>query len=472
VTRVPVIRLSGKPVTEQTPPQSGGRDRSRRLVTGIATALASRAAGFIVPFVLVPVTLPYFGNDLYGLWMAVAALAGMAAFADLGLGSGLMTKLAPCYATGETALARRYISTAYLSLSVLAATVTTLLWLFSGSIAWSSVFNVGDQVSPDQTKMISLICLTAFIWNVPLSLITRVQYAYQQVGRSNMWQTAAGVTGLGLVLAVVWAGLSPILVIVASVTAPLLVGALNTIWFFGRGFPRLRPTLRAVGTGTARELSRLSGLFFVLTMTISLATNADTLLIAHAVGLSSVAGYVVPAKLLAQLGLLVVLVNVPLWPANGEALASGQLDWVRRITRRMTVISVLAAGVPALALVAFGDWFFAVWLPVPMGADRWLLAGLGAWWVLQAALSPRFMVQNAGGVIGPQLVGWTAFLLLSVAGKWYGAQWAGISAVPWVGVITYALTVGPAAVYGYRRTLHRYGRVAIDQKEPGDLGAH
>ncbi|MFG2046870.1 lipopolysaccharide biosynthesis protein [Micromonospora sp. NPDC048935] len=439
-------------------------DRGRRLVSGVATALLSRLAGLVVPIVLVPVTLPYFGNDLYGLWMAVAALAGMAAFADLGLGSGLMTKLAPCYAHGDTVQARRYISSAYLTLSGLALTLTGLLWIFAGAVPWSALFNVSGQVSPEQTRMIALICLTAFALNVPLSLIARVQYAYQQVGRSNVWQTAGSLAALGAVLGVVWADLSPLLVVALSVAAPLLVNLLNTLWFFGRQEPRIRPTPRAVQAHAAVELTRLSGLFFLLTVVISFATNADTLIIAHALGLSAVAGYVVPAKLLSQLGQLVVLVNVPLWPANGEALAQGQVDWVRRTTRRMTVVSVLAAGVPAAVLVAFGEWLFAAWLPVPMGGDRWLLAGLGVWWLLQSALSPRFMVQNAGGVLVPQLVGWGAFLVVSVLGKWYAADRIAVAAVPWVGAVGYALTVVPAALYGYRRALRPHRGPVIERR--------
>nr|WP_236646951.1 oligosaccharide flippase family protein [Micromonospora acroterricola] len=424
-------------------------------MSGVATALLSRGVGFVAPIVLVPLTLPYFGTDLYGLWMAVVALVGMASFADLGLGSGLMTKLAPCYAHGDDRRAQGYVSSAYLALSLLAAAMIAVLWLLADTIAWTSLFNVAGEVTQAQTRLIALLCLTAFLVNVPLALITRVQYAYQQVGRSNIWQAVASLTGLGLVLAVVAAGLSPLLVIVASVAAPPLVNAVNTVWFFRRAHRTIRPRLRAVDARTAWELTRLSGLFFVVTVVMSLGTNADTLVIAHVLGLSAVAGFVVPAKLLAQLGQLVVLINVPLWPANGEALARGQLGWVRRTTRRMTVLSVLFAAVPAVSLVCFGDRLFAAWLPVPIDDDRWLLAGLAVWWIIQAALSPRFMVQNAAGVVVPQLVGWVAFLALSIPGKWYGARWFGAAAVPWVGAAGYALTVLPAALYGYRRTLRR-----------------
>ncbi|MEU5724521.1 lipopolysaccharide biosynthesis protein [Micromonospora sp. NPDC047738] len=447
------------------PPASAGRapDRTRRLFSGVATALVSRAAGFLTPILTVPVTLPFLGKDLYGLWMAVASLSAMAAFADLGLGSGLMTKLAPCYAHGDTMRARRYISSAYLTLSLLAVFLTGLLWLLADAIPWVEVFNVTGQITPEQTRLISLISLTAFALNVPLSLIVRVQYAYQQVSWSNVWQTGGNLAGVATVLGLVWADQSPILVIAASAAAPLLVNLANTVWFFGRQCPQLRPRLAAVEAATARELTRLSGLFFLVTVVMSAATNADTLIIAHTLGLSSVAAFAVPAKLLAQVGLVAALVNVPLWPANGDALAQRQLDWVLRITRRMTVVSVLAAGLPAAAFVLLGDRLFAVWLPVPMDGDPWLLAGLGAWWVLQAGLSPRFMVQNAAGVIGPQLIGWTVFLALSTVGKWYGGEWLGVNVVPWVGAACYALTVAPAALYGYHRTLRRHRPKVIEE---------
>ncbi|MGI5522213.1 lipopolysaccharide biosynthesis protein [Micromonospora sp. CA-259024] len=424
--------------------------------------MASRAAGIIGPILMVPVTLPYFGKDLYGLWMTVVSLATMASFADLGLGNGLMTKLAPCYAHGDVARARRYISSAYLTLSLLTVTLTALLWLLADTIPWTAIFNVSGQATPAQTRAIALICLTAFALNVPFSLIIRIQYAYQQVSWSNIWQTGGNLAALGVVFMLVWADLSPIMVIAAAAAAPLLVNVVNTIWFFGR-HPDLRPRLRTVEAGTAQELTRLSGLFFVLTVTMSFATSADTLIIAHVLGLSSVAGYVVPARLVAQIGLFVILVNIPLWSANGDALAQGQVAWVRRITRRMTIISVLAAALPATVLVFVGDHLFAAWLPVPMDGDPWLLAGLGMWWVLQAALSPRFMVQNAAGVIRPQLIGWVAFMVVSVLGKWYGAGRFGVNAVPWFGVLGYALTVAPAALYGYHRTLQRYP--AADIKE-------
>jgi O-antigen/teichoic acid export membrane protein len=448
------------------------RGRSRRLFSGIAIATVGRGAGILLPLVLIPVTLGYLGRDLYGLWMAVTALTAMVAFADLGLGHGLMTRLAPCYAHGDVDRARRYTSTAYLALTVMALVVCSVIWLLSGVIPWSAVFNTAGAVSASDARAVALVCLTAFIVNIPLSLVTRVQYAYQQVGQSNIWQAAGSMSSLPLVLGAVHARFSPVAVVAASVVGPVLANVANSIWLYVWRMPEIRPRPGSVDRALAKDLSQLGGLFFAGTIVMSLALNADTLIVAHTLGLASVTAYAVPARIFGQLSGFASLVNLPLWSANGDALARGQVAWIRRTTRRMAVLSGLTALLPSVILVLVGDRLFAAWLGTSMGGDRWLLVGLGAWLVALAATSPLLMVQNAAGVVLPQLLGCIAYLVLSVVAKWYGARCCGITVVPYASFLSFTVTVLPAAVYGYWRVLAVAGVAAPapavpDSKEPG-----
>jgi O-antigen/teichoic acid export membrane protein len=253
------------------------------------------------------------------------------------------------------------------------------------------------------------------------------------------------------------ANLSPVAVVTATVIGPVLANVANSMWMYGRHMPDIAPRLGCVDQAQARELLRLGGLFFVLTIVVTLGDSADNLIIVHTLGLQSVTAFAVPAKLFMQLGLLVGLVNMPLWPAHGEALARGDVTWVRRTARRMTVISMLAALLPCAVLVLFGDQLFSLWLPAPLGGNRWLVGGLALWWVMLATVSPLFMVQNGAGVVRPQLLGHSLYLVVSVVAKWYGTKWFGIAVIPYAGVVGYAFTVLPTALYGYRRTLAIHG---------------
>ncbi|MFV2100798.1 lipopolysaccharide biosynthesis protein [Micromonospora sp. LOL_024] len=430
-----------------------GSSRAWGIASWIATAVLGRVVSAIVPLALIPVTLAYLGPDLYGLWMAVIALTGMAAFADLGLGNGLLTRLAPCCASGDDHLGRRYVSSAYAMVSAIALAGCAVLWLGAGLVPWRAVFNAPDSISPADARALTLTCLTAFLLNMPLSLVNRVQFAYRMGARSNLWQAAGSASSLPLALGAVHAELPAAVVVAAAVTGPVLVNLVNTCWTFGRRLPGLAPTWGALDPATGRGLLRISGLFGVVTVLMTVADNADSLIIAHTRGLSEVTAYAVPARLFTQLGVIVMLVNQPFWPAHGEALAAGRVTWVRRTARRMTLVSTAIVLLPAAALVLWGEWLFTTWLPVPLLGDRWLLPGLAAWWLIVAATSPVFMVQNAAGVVRPQLVGYAAYLGLSLVGKWYGATHFGISAVPYVGAACYLLTVVPAALHGYRRAL-------------------
>ncbi|MFI7551059.1 lipopolysaccharide biosynthesis protein [Micromonospora sediminimaris] len=432
-------------------PARSGPSRGRQLLSWITTATLSRAVSALVPLALIPVTLSHLGAELYGLWTAVIAVTAMMAFADLGVGLGLMTRLAPLRASADVDTARRYISSAYAVVSAGVLFLCGLLWLFAGVIPWSLVFNASGPAARDG-RIVALICLTAALLNIPLYLVYRVQYAYHQVVASNAWQATASVAALLVALGAVLANLPPIAVIAAVAACPPVVNVINTLWTYGWSLPQLTPRLRYVEQRTVRDLLHLGGLFFLTTLVMTLADNADPLVIAHVLGLASVTAYAVPAKLLTQLGPLVMLVNQPLWPMYGEALARGDVSWIRRAVRRMTAISVLIALLPSTFLVLFGDRILAAWLPVPAGS-RSLLLGLACWWITMAAISPRFMVQNAAGFLRPQLLGYSLYLPLSVLGKLYGAHRFGISAMPYIGVAVYALTVAPAAVYGYRRVL-------------------
>lgn len=430
-------------------------ERNRRLRLGILTSIASRGVLALVPLVMIPITLQYLGTELYGLWMAVAALTGMAAFADLGLGNSLMTKLPPCYSSGDSESARRHISNAYALSASLAAIVIVALLLWSRSIPWSSLFNAEDASAASHSGAVALICLTAFLANVPLSLVLRVQYAYQRVGQANMWQAVGSLFAIPLVIAAVRTDAAAELVVGAAVIAAPIANAVNTAWVFKRQSPEIAPALRHVDWDAARGLVALSGRFLLLTIVMSLAMNVDNLVVARVLGLEAVTAFTVPARLFAQLGLLVSAVSLPLWPANGEALARGDLHWVRRITRRMTLASTLGVVVPGLIFVIAGDHFLSAWLGTDLGASRLLLAGLAAWWATLAAISPRFMVQNSAGVVLPQLLGWTAYLLLSVPLKYWAVASFGVDVLPLTGVVVYAIAVVPTAVWGYRSALAR-----------------
>ncbi|MFC8620171.1 lipopolysaccharide biosynthesis protein [Micromonospora purpureochromogenes] len=438
-----------------SPPPTAPGSRTRALVAGIFSALAGKAIGLAAPLLITPLTFGYLGAERYGLWMAVTSLTSMALFADFGLGNGLLTRLSRLRADGDARGAAREIASAYALLGTLAAALFVLLVGSIRPVDWPALLNVANPEVARDVRPVVLVCFGAFLLNVPLALIQRVQYAYQQVAQSNAWQAAGSLASVGLVYAAVTAELAPVLVIGAAVLAVPLVGVANTIHHFGRRHPELRPRLRAVDATRAGGLLRLGASFFAVSVLSSVAMNLDAFLVGRVLGLEAAATYAVVLRLFALLGLFITLVNLPLWPANGEALARGDVAWVRRSTGRMVCLSMLVVAVPGALLARYGDEVLRRWIGSAevTGLPTDLFLALAAGSLLVAVAAPLFMAQNSLGLLRPQLLGWSAFLLVSIPAKVVLAGTVGLTGVALAATVSYALTVLPAAVVGYRRVL-------------------
>jgi O-antigen/teichoic acid export membrane protein len=430
-----------------------GSSRSRRVLRGVASSIASRGIAAISPLLLVPMTLTYLGPELYGLWVSILALTSMALWADLGLGNGLLTQLIPVLTTGDRRAARRLVSTGYTGLLIVSSLAILALALVSWSLPWSSILSITSEATASKAPAMAVITIGGFLLNIPLSLIQRVQYANQQVSQSNMWQAAGSVSSVVAAWGAVEAGLSIYWVIGAVAAGPLIGNIVNSLWFYGRNLDLL-PRLRDADLGSARSMFGLGSQFFLISVMSSIALNADNLIIAHTLGLKAVAEYSVPYRALTALGLLVTLINLPLWPANGEALAQGDTRWVRHITRRMTSLSALAVLAPGLVIVLASHPIFRLWLgaghPPP---SRSLVALMTVWWICTAAAAPRFMVQNAVGLLRPQLRGWALFFVISLPLKFIGAQQLGLNGVVVATIAAYLAIMWPSAIVGYRAAI-------------------
>ena len=314
-----------------------GTARSRRLIKGIGSSVVARAATSLLPLLLIPLTIRYLGTEQYGIWMAITSVTSMLLWADLGLGNGLLTKLAPLVAKGSWADGRAVVSAAYgllIGVAVLGLfLVTASYWL----VPWAGLLNASKDTS---ASGIAVICLGALALNIPAALVHRVLFAMQLVPSSNTVLLLGAVAALLFALAGVQSEVEPLLLIGGIVACPVIVNVLATVSLFAR-HPRLRPSI-VMGREVAVSLLRTGGMFFVIGVLSPIALNADILIVAHIDSVSAVSEYSVVSRTFGAMGLLVTVINLPLWPANAEALARGDLGWVVRTTRRMVALSGIA----------------------------------------------------------------------------------------------------------------------------------
>jgi O-antigen/teichoic acid export membrane protein len=445
-------------MTEQAAPASrpaveaGAQARTKALVLVILTGLGSRVLILAAPLLTIPVTLHYLGPDLFGFWMTIVSITAMAMFADLGLGNGLLTRLAACAANRDFSAAKTLISTAYISLAGVALVLMAFVMLIVPSLDWAAFLNLDDGFEPAAIQTVAALCLSAFAVTIPLSLVQRVQYAFGDAWKSNVWQVFGAVFTVVAVYAAASSDAGYGLVIAAAVFSSPFVMFLNNLFYYAR-HAEVRPGLRSVSVPAAGSLLRVGLGFLLLSVLTSLSLNIDNLIVANVADVSVVSDFSITTKLFSLLAMAITLVALPLWPANGEALARGDSAWVQKTTRKMVLFSVALVGIGGGMLIVSRDFIAGLWIGEGHTVSWALAFNLVLWSMLLAFSAPFFSVQNSVGLLRYQFIGWALFLAFSIPLKVYFYSLLGLPGIPLAGAVAYLTLLSPAALIGYRVTL-------------------
>ena len=104
--------------------------RSQLLIKNIAASFVIKGWSLIVQLLLVPVALNCLTIYEYGLWLTLSSVITWMDNFDIGLSNGLRNKLAEAIAHNDLRLAKELISTAVITLSLLAAILLISLVVF------------------------------------------------------------------------------------------------------------------------------------------------------------------------------------------------------------------------------------------------------------------------------------------------------------------------------------------------------
>jgi O-antigen/teichoic acid export membrane protein len=427
--------LKAKPFDTSTE-EGRSRERYRRAALTSFTSLLARCVTVVTGLITVRLTVRYLGTERYGLWMTITSVVAMMAFADLGIGNGLLSSISDAHGRDDRDSVRKYVSSAFF---VLLGIATVLIGLFAAVyplVPWPRVFNVSSLTAAREAGPAVLVFLVCFALNMPLDVVQRVQTGHQEGFETNLWNAGGSLMGLACLLVAMHlnAGL-PVLLL--SLSGGGLLGILgNWAHQFGWVRPWLLPRWSFWDASAARKILGIGTMFFVLQACGLFTVTADNIIITQLLGPEAVTQYAVPMRLFLLLISVTMMFVTPLWPAYGEALARGDVRWVRSTLFHSVCYSLLAFGPVAVGLATFGKLIVHTWVGGQIQPSYPLLFGMAVWTILAVFGNTTSMFFAGTNTLKFQVVVSVVMAIANLVLKIILAKLYGLSGVAWAPVLS------------------------------------
>jgi O-antigen/teichoic acid export membrane protein len=416
-----------------------GEKRNRRAVVNGIAAVSGRLAQIAVSLFTVPLTIHYLGKERFGLWMTISSVLAMAAFADFGIGNGILNSVSDAYGKDDHENVHHVVSSGLAVLSAIGAILLAAFLSVYPFVSWADLFRVASPLARAEAGPAMTIFAVCFCLNIPLGAIQRIQMGLQESYLPSLWQVCGAALSLGGVVIGIrmHAGLPLLLAAIAG--APVLAAACNTTQFFGFKRRDLFPTWRMVSYIHVRRVAILGGLFFVLQAVVAIAFSADGFIVARSLGAVAVPDYSIPQRMFSLISIIVAMMVSPLWPAYGEAIARGDVRWVRLTLSRSLLLVFSGTCLASGLLLLFSRRLIFWWVGAHITPPTFLLLGLAVWTVVDCCGNTLAMFLNGASIMRFQIVVASLFGIACVTAKIVLVRRYGISAVPWSTLSTYVI---------------------------------
>jgi len=132
-------------------PEGRARERQRRARLTAAMSAFAKLISVSVGFITVPIVLKYLGQERYGIWMTINSLFAMMAFADFGIGNGILNSITKLSGKDDLKNIQAFVSSGCVALLFIAVAFCLLLIGLHRSFDWASFFNVQSPIAVAET---------------------------------------------------------------------------------------------------------------------------------------------------------------------------------------------------------------------------------------------------------------------------------------------------------------------------------
>ena len=338
-----------------------GHQRTILAKKNIAASFIIKGILLAVGFVKVPIFLDYLSTMKYGVLITILSLVNWLNYFDFGLGHGLRNNLAISIANNDIIRAKRLISTAYVSFTLLVIALFIILVPITFFINWNSLLNV-SVISNQELHLCVLIVLVTFLLRFVLNLLTSIFRAYQLPALGDIFLPVGGMLSLLVVIGLRYFTPSSLTYAVLASTLPTLsVSLFMNLYFFKTRYRTVAPRFNLFDRQEFNKVFFLGLKFFFIQMLAMVLFSFSNLIISYFSSPDEVTRYNIAYKLISTPFMFFVLVLTPYWTGFTDAYTKNDTKWIKKSIRVLIRLSLLFS-IGMLLLAFSSKYIFHIWI--------------------------------------------------------------------------------------------------------------
>ncbi|HBG40893.1 MAG TPA: hypothetical protein DDW85_05710 [Porphyromonadaceae bacterium] len=377
--------------------------RSTKANKNIYAMFIIKSINILTNLAYVPLLISILNKETYGIWLTITTIVGWFNFFDIGLGHGLRNKLTRSIAENNLVAAKEYISTAYISMTLLAIILLIFNVIFTPIINWGLALNASPQISLELRNLVFCI-FVLFCLNFPLKLISSILLAFQLPAFSSFITTLGQVISFLVIFTLVRLKIHTDLTslgIIISIS-PLLVYGVFTFLIFNFWYKEYKPTFRYYKKDKLSSIFSLGIKFFLIQIITIVLYQSNNIIISHTCGNEYVADFNIAYKYIGVINMLFAIIVTPFWSATTDAFAKKEYAWIKSKIRMLSKIWILSM-ISGVLLIFFAPIAYKLWLDDMVFVDYKLLSLILIYFAINIGWALFGNIINGIGAVKVQL---------------------------------------------------------------------
>lgn len=306
-------------------------DRSVKMRKNTLAMLFIRGLSIFISLLSAPIMLHHVNRADYGVLMTLTSLVSWVGLMDVGLGNGLRNKIPIYRAEGNILKAKEAVSSCYATLALYVGCLIAIFIIISPFCDWIKILNSPNSNAIEILGLANAVFI-AFCLQFLFSLLNSVLFAYQMPAFSSVFGFIGQVVALIALIIQVYAFDVKSVFQIGSINClvpPLVLFIASCFLYKGR-LRDIAPSIKYVNLKSVNGILGLGLKFFVLQVITIVLFQANSIIIAQAVGPESVVEYNLAFKYISVVTMVFNIAITPIWSATTEAYVKKDYAWIKK----------------------------------------------------------------------------------------------------------------------------------------------